>query len=286
MAYRFITKYKDKFGLRWLLRRMRIPVNAYYNYLKNNKKDYLVQRNKTYAVIKKIYHETGGILGHRSMRIFLKRQGIILSKTTVHRYMNKDLELSCICRRRRPGYKKGNAHKIFSNLINQNFNVAEKNKIWCADFTYIKLTNGTFRYNCSIIDLYERCVIATLTDKWMTSELAIETLKKALASQDVDTNNLIFHTDQGVQFTSLAFADFCCSKGITQSMSKAGCPYDNAPMERFYNTMKEELIYRYHFHTDEELNRAISEYVYVWYNQVRPHSYNDYMTPMDARKLG
>ena len=286
MAYRFITKYKDKYGLRWLLRRMKVPVNAYYNYLKNHKKDYRVQKNKIYAEIKKIYHETGGILGHRSMRVFLKRQGIILSKTTVHRYMNKDLELFCVCRRKRPGYKKGNAHELFSNLLNQNFNVAEKNKVWCADFTYIKLTNGTFRYNCSIIDLYERCVVATLTDKWMTSELAIETLKKALESQDVDASNLIFHTDQGVQFTSLAFTDFCRSKGITQSMSKAGCPYDNAPMERFYNTMKEELIYRYNFHTDEELNRAISEYVYVWYNQVRPHSYNDYMTPIDARKLG
>jgi putative transposase len=89
-----------------------------------------------------------------------------------------------------------------------------------------------------------------------------------------------------VDFTSLAFTDYCQSQGIKQSMSKAGSPYDNAPMERFYNTLKEELIYRYHFHTDEELNRAISEYVYIWYNQIRPHSYNNYKTPQEARKSG
>lgn len=264
---------------------MNIHVNAYYNYLKDYKRDYYTQKNKALSEIKKLYHETGGILGHRSMRIFLKRKGISLSKTTVHKYMNQELELICVCRRKRPGYKKGHAHELFPNLLNQDFNVPEKNKVWCADFTYIKLTNGLFRYDCSIIDLHERCAVATLTGKWLTSELAIETLKKAIASHDVDTQKLIFHSDQGVQFTSFAFTEFCHKNGITQSMSKAGCPYDNSPMERFYNTMKAELIYRYHFHTDEELSNAISEYVYVWYNQVRPHSYNDYKTPQEARNL-
>jgi transposase InsO family protein len=66
-------------------------------------------------------------------------------------------------------------------------------------------------------------------------------------------------------------------------MSKAGCPYNNAPMELYYNTFKNELIKRFHFHTDKELNRAVSDYAYVWYNQIRPHSYNDYKTPDEMR---
>ena len=66
-------------------------------------------------------------------------------------------------------------------------------------------------------------------------------------------------------------------------MSAAGCPYDNAPMERYYNTFKAELINRFNFRTDEELAHAISEFAYVWYNQIRPHSYNDYRTPYEAR---
>ena len=56
--------------------------------------------------------------------------------------------------------------------------------------------------------------------------------------------------------------------------------YDNAPMKRYYNTLKAELIYRFNFKTDEELTYAISEYAYVWYNQICPHSYNDYQTPV------
>jgi len=181
------------------------------------------------------------------------------------------ITLFCICHRKHPKYKKGDVHKAFPNLLWQNFSIDAKNKIWCADFTYLKLANGLCRYNCSIIDLYDRSVISTVTGKWITRELAILALEKGLYSQGVFPNvinPLIFHTDQGSQFTSESFTNFCKDKHITQSMSKAGCPYDNAPMERFYNTMKGELIHRFHFQSDEELNYAISEYVYNWYNQI------------------
>jgi putative transposase len=106
---------------------------------------------------------------------FLERKGISLSKTTVHKYMNKDLEFICICRRERPGYKRGSAHELFPNHLNQDFRVIQKSKVWCADFTYLKLTNSLFRYNCSIFDLHERYVAATSTGKWLTGELTIET---------------------------------------------------------------------------------------------------------------
>lgn len=66
-------------------------------------------------------------------------------------------------------------------------------------------------------------------------------------------------------------------------MSKAGYPYDNAPMERYYNTLKNELIYLHEYKTEKELNTAVEEFAYVWYNHVRPHSYNSYRTPFEAR---
>lgn len=266
-----------------MLNRMRIHPNAYYNYLKQKKAAYHAGKAEICDEIKSIYHEFGGILGHRSMRIFLLRKGIILSKTTVFKYMNKELGLLCICRRRRPGYKKGQAHKIFPNLLNQHFEVSEKNKVWCTDFTYLFLSNGALRYNCTIIDLYERSVVASETGKWITSELAIQTLDKALKSQKVKPKSLVLHTDQGCQFTSLSFILYCNEHGIAQSMSRAGCPYDNAPMERYFNSLKSELINRFVFNTDEELNYAIAEYAYLWYNQIRPHSFNNYLTPFEAR---
>ena len=75
------------------------------------------------------------------------------------------------------------------------------------------------------------------------------------------------------------------SHGIIQIMSKAGCPYDNAPMERFYKTFKDELIYRNSFINAAALDDAAAHYVYVWYNHVRPHSYNNWMTPFEARNI-
>lgn len=120
---------------------------------------------------------------------------------------------------------------------------------------------------------------ASITDKNITSELAIRTLQKTIKAQPAMTGNIILHSDQGSQYTSNAFIEFCESVGIRQSMGKAGYPYDNAPMER----LKHECINLHYYHNEDELNTAVEEFAYVWYNHVRPHSYNDYRTPYEAR---
>ena len=94
---------------------------------------------------------------------------------------------------------------------------------------------------------------------------------------------MILHSEPGSQFTSLEFTNYCSSLSITQSMSRARCPYDNSPIKRYYNTLKAELVNQYNFQTDEELNWAIQEFVYLWYNQIRSHFYNQYMTPFKKR---
>lgn len=110
--------------------------------------------------------------------------------------------------------------------------------------------------------------------------MAINTLKTALKKEKHP--KVILHSDQGVQFTSCEFVNFCKDNNITQSMSKAGCPYDNAPMERFYNTFKNCFYYRYTFESVEQLDEMTKQYI-NWYNYVRPHSTNNYMTPMEFR---
>ena len=217
------------------------------------------------------------------MRVFLERKNIKLSAPTVHKYMNKELKLYSVVRRKKPNYEKGTSHKIFDNLINRDFSAEKINQKWCTDFTYIFLTDGSKRYNCSILDLYDRSIIASITDKNITSDLAIKTLKKALESQPKIEGKLILHSDQGSQYTSKEFIEFCKISRVTQSMSKAGCPYDNAPMERYYNTLKNDCINLHYYHTDQELNLAIEEFAYVWYNHVRPHTYNNDKTPFEAR---
>ena len=80
-----------------------------------------------------------------------------------------------------------------------------------------------------------------------------------------------------------AFVEFCESVHVTQSMSKAGYPYDNAPMERYFNTLKNECTNLHDFKTEESLYQTVEEFAYVEYNYVRPHSFNDYATPHEAR---
>ena len=146
--------------------------------------------------------------------------------------MNTEMQLFSISRRKKPDYKHGMAHKVYENKLQQDFYAPEINQKWCTDFTYLFLTNGSKRYNCTIIDLHDRSVIASITDKNMTADLAKRTLKKAIQSQPgINPRKLLLHSDQGSQYTSKEFTDFCRELGISQSMSKAGYPYDNAPME-------------------------------------------------------
>ena len=150
--------------------------------------------------------------------------------------------LKSIVRRRKPGYTKGHPYKLFRNILEQDFTCDEINTKWCTDFTYLYLSDGSKRYNCTIIDLHDRSVVASITDQNITSELAIRTLRKAIESQSEIKGVLILHSDQGSQYTSKDFTEYCKRMAVTQSVSKAGYPYDNAPMERYFNTLKTEFL--------------------------------------------
>lgn len=214
--------------------------------------------------------------------MFLRRRGIVLSKTTVFKYMNKELNLHSITKSKKPRYKKWEIHRIYKNELNQEFAVKEKNKVWCTDFTYMRLKNGKMRYNCTIIDLHDRAVVASINSKHINTETAISALLIALEKERIK-EPLILHSDQGSQFTSYEFGQFCLDNNVVQSMSRAGCPYDNAVMERFYKTFKSEFVYLHSFADDEDLDRQTNKYIHLWYNYLRPHSYNNGLSPLEKR---
>lgn len=227
------------------------------------------------------YHKENGVPGYRMMCDYLKQDGIIFSPLTIHKYM-KELGLQSIVRRKKAAYVKGNIHHTFPDLLNQEFCVSTPNKVWCTDFTYLPQRDGSMRYNCSIIDLYDRSIVATKNSHHIDAQLAIDTLKIAV-KRHKPKKGLILHSDQGRQFASQNFHKFCKKQSIQQSMSRAGCPYDNAPMERFYNTLKHEFINLYTFCSTAELDRRMYEFIYVKYNHQRPHSYNEGLSPYAAR---
>ena len=102
---------------------------------------------KVQRKIVSIYHERQGIPGYRMMQKLLIPHGFVLSKVTIHKYM-KELGLRSIVRRKKPGYRKGPSHKVFPDLLNQDFRANKPNEIWCVDFTYLYIKGGKVRYNC------------------------------------------------------------------------------------------------------------------------------------------
>lgn len=179
----------------WLLKRCGVYSNGYFNYLKNIQRDYYQSKKNIQNKIIDIFHATGGIIGHRQMVIFLAREGIKLSKTTVHKFMNKELKLYCIHAKKRPHYVEGTKHEVFPNHESENFYIDEKIKVWRTDFTCIKGWNRKFRYNFSILDLYYRSVMATKTSRTMTREIAKEILEMALWAQKKRPKGLVLHRD-------------------------------------------------------------------------------------------
>ncbi|MCS1351341.1 IS3 family transposase [Mechercharimyces sp. CAU 1602] len=267
--------------MRWLLKRFQLSPHAYYNYRKERKAAYYKRKEETQSVIKDIYHRYNGKMGYRMVQRQFSKEGQSFSLITVHKYM-KELSLRSIVYKRKPSYLRGKPHKVFPNILNQDFSPSHTGQRWCADFTYIRLSNGRMRYNCSILDLKDRSIVATKTASYITSDLAIETLQQAL-DQHSPTTGLILHSDQGVQFTSKAFIHYCEQNGIKQSMSKAGCPYDNAPMEFFFGKLKNGHLHHYVIKNDEHLNNLITDYIFRYYQHVRPHSALGGKAPMEAR---
>lgn len=262
-----------------MFRRLKVYPNGYYNYKKHRKSAQEKKKASILRVIESLYHNTNGRPGYRMMKKLLEGKGIYLSEQTVRKYMNVDLGLKSVTRRSKYRYTRGpEPYKTFDNLVKQNFAAVERNCLWCTDFTYLFLADGSKRFNCTIIDLYDRSVVASVNGRKIDTELAITALSKAL-KQVHKKKGIVLHSDRGCQFTSKSFVEFCKSKGIIQSMSKPGYPYDNAPMERYYNTLKTELINLHKYKTEEDLFSAINAFAYGWYNYGRPHSFNGGLPP-------
>lgn len=259
---------------------MGICPNAYYNYRKHRKDAMKKTKASTLKLIEKIYREAGGKPGYRMMKSLLDNKGIHLSAHTVHNYMNKELGLKSVTRKaKRRHYNGPEPYGLFENLLDQDFHADRRNAKWCVDFTYLSFGKNNRRYNCTIIDLYDRRVVASVNGNRINTQLAIDTLEEAIRNVGGETG-MILHSDRGSQFASKEFIEFCKGLGIIQSMSKPGCPYDNAPMERYFNTLKAELLHLNKYETEKELYTAITAYAYGWYNNLRPHSYNGGLPPL------
>lgn len=157
--------------------------------------------------IRELYHNHAGTLGYRLISDLMERKDIRLSYPTTFKYM-QEMGIKATLQKKKLKYTKGLIHKTFDNLLKQDFVTSAPNEVWCTDFTYLELTNGKERYNCSIIDLYDRSVVASKNSKYIDAKLTVDTLKAAIESHST-RQETILQSDQGSQFASVAFTEFC-----------------------------------------------------------------------------
>ena len=212
--------------------------------------------------------------GSRALRTFLRKDGHRLGRQRIRRLMRK-MELEAIyckpslSRRRAP-------HPIYPYLL-RHLRINRPNHVWATDITYIPMRRG-FVYLVAIMDWYSRRVLAWRLSNTLSTDFCVEALEEAIARYGTPE---IFNTDQGSQFTSLAFTERLKAEGIAISMDGRGCWRDNVFVERLWRSVKYEEVYLRAYETVSHAREGISRYL-NFFNTGRPHTAHGGKTPDSA----
>jgi putative transposase len=167
------------------------------------------------------------------------------------------------------------------DLVERKFAAAKPNQLWIADITYVPTWAG-FLYLAVVIDAWSRKVVGWAMETHLRTELVLAALDVALAQRK--PTDVIHHSDQGTQYTSIAFGLRCKEAHVRPSMGSVGDAYDNAMCESFFATLEHELIGRSRFRTQAEARMAVLDFIEGWYNLRRRHSALGYRSPNDFER--
>ena len=266
----------EEYNIHNLCDALMVPRGTFYNHIKRNKRDnswYSQRREIIREQIQEIYDDNRQVFGSPKITAVLKSRGVRVSEGMVRQLM-QDMGLISIREGAKEDYdKEKRPHK---NYLNQQFHTTRPNEVWVSDITYFRYNEKKY-YICVIIDLYARKVIGFKIGSKNSTQLTKSTFKLAYELRRPD-GNLIFHTDNGSNYTSKTFRDYLKKLGVTQSFSRPHIPYDNSVMESFCANMKREELYRSKYRSEKEFRNGIEEYI-RFYNDERPHSKNKYKTP-------
>ena len=167
------------------------------------------------------------------------------------------------------------------DLVLRDFAAAVPNRLWVADITYIPTWAG-FLYLAVVIDAWSRRVVGWAMETHLRTELVLQAFDMALVQRR--PREVIHHSDQGCQYTSIAFGKRCEEAGVRPSMGSVGDAYDNALAESFFATLECELLDRNRFRTQVEARMAVFQFIEGWYNPHRLHSALGYLSPIDFER--
>jgi transposase InsO family protein len=232
--------------------------------------------------IAEIHKASGGTYGALRVTAELKHgRNVAVGHNAVGLIM-RELGIKGLPTRRLPrGARVGNVTSL--DLVRREFRRAGRNQLWMTDITEHPTREGKV-YCCVVLDAFSRLVVGWSIDSTQTTTLVLNALGMATRRRSPD-DELVIHSDRGVQFTSWAFSQNVKDAGLAPSMGAVGSPYDNAMVESFWGRMQVELLNRKTWKTRIELATAIHDYIELFHNTRRRHSSLGMLTPTEYETL-
>lgn len=252
-----------------------------YRAWRDRPKGVSVEERQLCAKIKAVHALSNGSAGARSIAKMVTTAGMPLSRYRAGRRMKLlDLVSSQAPVHR---YRKADQpHINIPNRLDRAFDVAEPNQVWAGDITYV-WTGKRWAYLALVLDLFARRPVGWALSLSPDSTLTKKALTMAYESRG-NPEGVMFHSDQGCQYTSLVFRQQVWRYRMVQSMSRRGNCWDNSPMERFFRSLKTEWIPETGYRSFEEAKRQIMDYVLGYYSRFRPHAHNAGLPPVLAEQ--
>jgi len=219
--------------------------------------------------------------GYRRVTAALRRKKMVVNHKKVLKMMRK---MGVQCRKKhRFAVTTNSKHslKVYPNLAKV-LVLERTNKLWCADITYIRILTG-FVYLAAIIDAFSRYIVGYAIGRSLAAKLPLEALKMAIRSRNTD--DLIHHSDKGIQYCSYKYVGLLESHHIKISMSAKASPYENATIESFFRTLKVEEVYLWEYETYQDVIERIPYFIEDVYNSKRLHSSLGYMPPEEFEHI-
>lgn len=257
-----------------------ISRSVYYEWLNRKPSKRSLQNQALKEAIRSVYERNRQRLGSPKITIELREKGIVVSRPRVARIM-KEMGIRSIISKpfKMSTTDSGHCHRISRNLLKRDFTATRKAQKWVSDITYVRTVEG-WLYLSVIMDLYDRKIIGwSMSDQLDAESTVTAALKMALRNRSVTAFKLIFHSDRGVQYACHEFRSYLRQYKIIQSMSRKGDCWDNAVAENFFKIIKSEMIYHNNYKTKQQARIDIFEFIEIWYNKKRRHSYLNYLTP-------
>lgn len=242
------------------------------------KKKSRVFNTKLENAVISIFRESKNNYGSRKIKIELEKQNIIASRRKIREIMDKyRLVSNYTIKQYKVNKTSCNEDKV-ENVVNREFDDRDDLEIVVSDLTYVNVA-GKWHYICLLINLFNREIVGYSAGPKKDAELVYE----AFMNTNINLTKVkIFHTDRGSEFKNKIINEVLEAFKIQRSLSKKGCPYDNAVAEAGYKIIKTEFAFNRSFKNLEELKRELRSYV-LWYNNKRIHSALNYMTPVEYR---